>query len=240
MSRFTSHPFAVEAHFEYSLVLAYSFPKEVLEPLLPPGLALDLHQDSVGFLAVALVSTRGLRPRGFPAIFGQDFVLAGYRLFVRYNTSQGRNLRGLYILGSETDSLRMKWAGNIFTHYRYAQNKLVFERFPNLLTVRGEGLEVTVDPDSEAPLPKGSVFKDWKAARRFAGPMPFTFSRDGDEMIIIEGVRSNWKPRPVTIKSAEVGFIDRLGLQGGQLSNAFIIEDIPYWWKKGERDPCPS
>jgi len=240
MSLFKAHPFAVEAHFEYSLVLAYAFPKAQLEPLLPRGLTLDLHEDSVGFLAVAMVATRGLRPKGFPAIFGQDFVLAGYRLFVRYKTSQGRNLRGLYILGSETDSLRMKWAGNFFTHYRYEQNNLVFERAPNLLTVRGDGLKVAVDPDAEAPLPQGSVFKDWKAARRFAGSMFFTFSRDGDHMLMIQGVRSNWTPRPVTVKSAQVNFVDQLGLDGGGLANAFIIEDIPYWWKKAERDPCPQ
>jgi len=240
MSPWKSHPFAVQAHFEYSLVLAYAFPRAQLEPLLPAGLKLDLHEDSVGFLAVAMVATRGLRPKGFPAIFGQDFVLTGYRLFVRYKTSTGRNLRGLYILGSQTDSLRMKWGGNLFTHYRYTQSKLVFERAPNLLTVRGPQIAVEVDPDGDAPLPEGSVFADWKAARRFAGPMPFTFSRDGDQMLIIEGVRSNWVPRPVEVKSARVDFVEKLGLKGGQLANAFIIEDIPYWWKKAERDPCPQ
>lgn len=239
MSRLKSHPFAVQAHFDYSLVLAYSFPRAQLEPLLPSGLELDLHEDLMGFLAVAMVATRGLRPKGFPAILGQDFVLAGYRLFVRYKTSSGRNLRGLYILGSETDSYRMKWAGNLFTHYRYEQNNLVFERSPNLLTVRGAGLQVAVDPDGEAPLPEGSIFSDWKAARRFAGPMPFTFSRDGDDMLMIQGVRSNWTPRPVTVNSARVDFVEGLALKGGQLANAFIIEDVPYWWKKAERDPCP-
>ena len=68
------HPIPIVAWFEDSLVLTYALPRERLRPLLPPGLELDGLGD-FGFLAVALVQTRGLRPAGFPAICGQDFSL---------------------------------------------------------------------------------------------------------------------------------------------------------------------
>ena len=81
-------------------MFTYAFAPEVLQPFLPLPLQLDLHQDNTAFLAIALVDTRNLRPAGFPKIFGLNFILAGYRIFVRYKTSEGKNLRGLYILKS--------------------------------------------------------------------------------------------------------------------------------------------
>src|SRR4051812_45952931 len=79
------HPFPVEAFFRWSLVLAYAVPKDALAPLLPRGLTLDTYDDTWGFLAVALVQTEDLRPRGFPRALGRDFFLSGYRVFARFS-----------------------------------------------------------------------------------------------------------------------------------------------------------
>ena len=76
------HPFDMEAHFDFSLVLAYALPAAALEPLLAPGLELDRVGD-LGILAVALVQTRDLRPAGWPRALGLDFFLSGYRVFAR-------------------------------------------------------------------------------------------------------------------------------------------------------------
>ena len=79
-----NHPFAVEAFFERSLVVTYAAPKEQLADLIPECLELDPFQDRWGFIAVAMVQTKALRPKGFPQIFGNDFFLIGYRVFVRF------------------------------------------------------------------------------------------------------------------------------------------------------------
>ncbi len=68
-----NHPFAVEAFFETSLVVTFAVPKEQLERLIPECLQLDTFHDQWGFIAVAMVQTRGLRPRGFPRFTGNDF-----------------------------------------------------------------------------------------------------------------------------------------------------------------------
>ena len=104
----------------------------------------------------------------------------------------------------------------------------------------GSGLQVKARvPEGEIALPEGSPFKDWKEARRFAGPLPFTFTYDAvkQEVLIIEGLRDNWTPRPVEVLEHRVGFFDQFGLSGLQLANAFLVQDIPYEWKKGRRDP---
>jgi uncharacterized protein YqjF (DUF2071 family) len=235
------HPFAVESFFETSLVLTFAVRKEELALCIPECLELDTWDDTWAFLAVAMVKTRGLRPKGFPRFMGNDFVLTGYRIFVRYTTSKGKRLRGLFIMRSETDKQKMAIMGNIFTHYHYQKTDIAFNKTQDMITVHSVKsdlhIEVNVMKD-DAQLPEASPFKDWKEARRFAGPLPFTFTYDqaSKEVLIIEGVREHWIPKPVTVYQSNVGFIRSLSLKSVVLANAFVINDIPYYWKKGRKD----
>lgn len=234
-----NHPFAVEAFFESSVVLTFAVPKEQLESLIPECLTLDTFQDKWAFLAIAMVQTKDLRPKGFPKFMGNDFFLIGYRVFVRFRNKAGKNLRGLYILKSETDSKRMELFGNIFTHYNYTTTDIArIERLDEweVNSVGSEFSVTLVKSEKEVSLPPHSPFSDWKEARRFAGPLPFTFTYDkiNKEVLVIEGVRKNWTPAPVRVKDYHFSFLSSLKLQGSCLANAFVIRDIPYYWKKGK------
>ncbi|MBO9730768.1 MAG: DUF2071 domain-containing protein [Chitinophaga sp.] len=236
-----NHPFAVSAFFDSSLVLTYAIPAEIIRPLLPARLEPDLFQDKWAFIAIAVVQTRQLRPRGFPAFMGNDFVLAGYRVFVRYTTSQGKRLRGLYILKSETDKKKMAFLGNLFTHYNYTSTDIEVNNQQNSIHVRSlkSGVDILVNTDNvNAALPVTSPFDNWKEARRFAGPLPFTFTCNDatNEVLIIEGVRENWTPRPVEVVRAEISFLENARFENAVLANAFLIQQIPYYWKKGKLD----
>jgi len=114
-----NHPFDVKAHFESSLVLTFAVNKEEVENLIPECLELDTFDNKWAFVAMAMVQTKNLRPKGFPKSLGNDFFLIGYRVFVRYKDNRGKSLRGLYILKSETNKKRMQLMGNTFTHYNY-------------------------------------------------------------------------------------------------------------------------
>jgi hypothetical protein len=94
------------------------------------------------------------------------------------------------------------------------------------------------DTAGDIPLPQGSPFNDWKEARRFAGPLPFTFTYNAatKKVLIIEGVRENWAPAPVKLISWKVAFLESLALKTVVPANAFIIRDIPYYWKKGKTE----
>ena len=89
MSFLKNHPFAVSAHFDCSTVLTFAVPKEEIQGLIPACVSLDLYKDQWAFLAVAMVQTRALRPKGFPKFMGNDFFLIGYRIFVRYVSESG-------------------------------------------------------------------------------------------------------------------------------------------------------
>jgi hypothetical protein len=235
-----NHPFAVEAFFESSLVLTFAVPKEQIQHLIPECLTLDTFDDKWAFIAVAMVQTKALRPKGFPEWMGNDFFLIGYRVFVRFTNQAGRNLRGLYILKSETDKKKMEFFGNIFTHYNYATTDIhqsTRDGITEISSVKsGFKLRVEREDEESVPLPQDSPFADWKEARRFAGPLPFTFTYNADkhEVLIIEGVRENWKPAPVKVLDYHFTFIDNLNLHDARLANAFIIRNIPYYWKKGK------
>lgn len=237
LSNLKNHPFAVEAYFESSLVLTFAFPKDELEHLIPECLELDTFKNKWAFIAVAMVQTKDLRPKGFPKFIGNDFFLIGYRIFVRYKTSEGKRLRGLYILKSETDKKRMAFMGNIFTHYNYTSTDINFSN--DEVTSNKSKFKIRFNlEEQEVRLPTKSPFLNWKEARRFAGPLPFTFTYNNitKEVLIIEGVRQNWKPSPIKIEDYNINFISNLNLKGLVLANAFIINKIPYHWKKGKID----
>lgn len=241
LRRLRRHPFPVAAHFRRAVALSFAFPVETLRLVVSDGLEIDAHE-GFGFVTLAMVWTEGLRPAALPGMLGQDFFLAGYRIFTRL-TDHGRRLRGLQVLRSETDQRRMVRMGNLLTHYHYRQIALeVTERDlqTRVITRAADGsttADVSFSPAEEsAALPPGSPFADWKAARRFAGPMPFTFSAESDrKFVVIEGVRSHWVPRPVTVSAWKVGLFDEAPYRGVQpiLANAFEVCDVPYRWKRG-------
>jgi uncharacterized protein YqjF (DUF2071 family) len=236
-----NHPFAVEAFFENSYVLTFAVPKESLEDLIPPCLHLDTFNDKWAFIAIAMVQTVGLRPKAFPEFLGNNFFLIGYRVFVKYTNNAGKRLRGLYILKSETNKKKMERFGNIFTHYNYATTDITETCYINQIEIKSvkSNFEVKLETAiEEVLLPQNSPFKDWKEARKFAGPLPFTFTYNSKtkEILIIEGVRENWIPHPIKVIDYNFSFLDTLNIDEMNLANAFVIHDIPYYWKKGKID----
>jgi hypothetical protein len=213
---------------------------------LPPGLVLDTYGEHA-FLAIALVQTENLRPSFLPAAFGRDFFSSGYRIFTRL-ASTANSQRGLRILRSDTDHRWMVWAGNLLTHYRYrlCQAELT-EKLPEIRwrirTPRQQAdLDVLARIGSQpAPLPDGSPFVSEKDARRFAGPLPFTFDYEPEtrSIIRIRGVRQHWNPQPVRVEVSKNTFLQQEPFCRVRpiLANAFYIHDVPYQWMPGVRIP---
>ena len=239
------HPLPVRAFFRHCLVLTYALPERVLSPLLPPGLTLDAYR-GFGFLAIAMVQTEGLRPVGVPAALGQDFFLSGYRIFARLRTAKGRTLRGLRILRSDTDRELMVTAGNLLTHYNYVKCEVESHEADGHLAIRidtgGEAdLDVVADlAGKPAPLPSGSPFPTLEEARKFAGPLPYTFDYEAEthSIVCIKGVRPRWNPQPVAVEVRRCTFFDHPPFAGETpvLANAFHLQDVPYRWERGVRE----
>jgi uncharacterized protein YqjF (DUF2071 family) len=238
------HPIPISAFFSHSLVLTYSLQPEILQPLLPPGLVLDTLRGNA-FMAVALVQTKRLRPSFLPSAMGRDFLLGGYRIFTRLDCG-GRSRRGLRILRSDTDHPWMVRAGNWLTHYNYRLCQAAVEERDHeirwtIQTPRNEAdLEVVAHLASEpASLPAGSPFATLAEARRFAGPLPYTFDyEDATHSIIgIRAMRQRWNPQPVAVEVRRSTFLERGPFCRSVpiLANAFHVRDVPYQWQRGRR-----
>ena len=229
----------MEAHFESTLVLTFAVPKDQLQNLIPECLELDTFQDKWAFIAIAMVQTTGLRPKGFPKFLGNDFFLIGYRIFVRHTNNEGKRLRGLYIIKSQTNKKKMEFFGNIFTHYNYTTTDIEQTKRENLKKIKStqSKFEITIElTEDEISLPENSPFTEWKDARKFAGPLPHTFTvnRKNKTILTILGVRQNWKPKPVKVESYYFDFLNQLKLQNIVLASAFEVKNIPYSWEKGK------
>ena len=240
-ARLRRHPIPIEAHLEDCLTLTYALPPGVLGRLLPPGLELDTF-GGYGFVAVALVQTRSLRPAGLPKGCGQDFFLAGYRVFARFRATDGRTLRGLLILRSDADRRAMVAGGNLLTHYNYHRCQATIDASADRIRLAVStpdsigGLELTAYL-TDATLPAGSPFLNVRDARRFAGPLPFTFDYEPetDAIIAIRATRTAWRPAPVAVDVRRVAFFDQPIFDGCTpiLAAAFHVKDIDYRWERG-------
>jgi hypothetical protein len=238
------HPLPMQAHFEFTLVLTFAYAPELLAPLLPPGLRLDTH-DGHGFVAVALVRAKHLRPAGVPRFLGRDFFLVGYRIFTRLTLRDGRELRGLRILRSDSDSQVLSYLGNLLTHYNYHPVRVTERRAQDTLELAVASSDGATDLQVVARLasqrlPAGSVFVDERTARTFAGPLPFTFDYEEEthSIVRVEGRRRHWQPRMVDASVGRVAYLaQRFPTAPARLVSSFYIEDIPYRWERGVREP---
>ena len=240
LHRLQRHPLQVSAHFRHCLVLTYALPAHQLIDLMPPGLRVEQYED-LGFIAAALVDTQDLRPQHVPRCLGLGFILAGFRVFARFPTAFGER-RGLRILRSLTNGRLMQWTGNLLTHYDYRHACVQMEvagqhLVADVRTRDGNAdLHVTVDLASRpAPLPEGSPFPDLDTARRFAGPLPWTFDyeRESHSIIQVKGERDRWNPEPVAVEVTANTFLEQRPFRGAALASAFYIDDVRYRWRRG-------
>jgi uncharacterized protein YqjF (DUF2071 family) len=242
------HPLPITAHFTECLTITFALPAHVLRPFVPPGLELET-VNGHGFVAVALVQTSSLRPSPLPAALGRDFFLAGYRVFTTFRRPDGRRLRGLRILRSDANRTAMVLGGNLLTHYNYHQCDAAIDASGDRCRVRvdtrdGAGdLDLSTRPANGA-LPAGSPFSSLKEARRFAGPLPFTFDyeKDTHAIVAIEAVRGRWRPEPIHVDVRRIAFFDQPAFRGVTpvLAGAFRVADVDYAWKRGRWYPLAN
>ena len=238
------HPIPISAFFRHSLVLTYAFPPGILQPLVPKGLVLDLFGGQA-FLAIALVQAECLRPSFLPAAMGRDFFFSGYRIFTRLGNG-AQSKRGLRILRTDTDHKWMVRAGNLMTRYNYHLCHANLEERDQEIhwTIRTRRSEADLEvvarlTDGSAPLPRSSPFATLAQARRFAGPLPYTFEYEEStgSIIGICAMRQNWEPQSVAVEVRRNAFLEQEPFCGASagLANAFYVRAVPYRWHRGRR-----
>lgn len=241
------HPFPMECRFRRSLVVAWAFEAEAIQAMLPAPLEADTYRDdegrSWGFAAVALVDLEDLRRSGTPRWLGSSSTMAGYRLFARMRNQRGQWMRGLKILRSDVNRTLVATGANLTTRYGYHVTRTHVEvdgeRSHYRFTSGDGSADVDIEVHGPGAVPSGSPFADARAARRFAGPLPYTFSSDPDGVVVVKSDREGWTPEPVDVTVRAATFFDRGPFAGleRRLANAFELRDIEYGWRAGQLVP---
>lgn len=244
MSLMLRHPWAMTTRFRDVIVLTYAFPHTLLRRLVPRTLEPETRGD-LGFVAVALVDMDGLRPSRAPRWTGSDAVFVGYRVFVRTELADGRVRRGLKVIRTDVDRLHLLIGTRLLTRYDTGLVTASWQRDSDQQHVRarsrwrGAPLELDVVLEQPATPPEGSPFASWSEAAPFCGPLPWTFAPDSDSTAVaVKGVRSDWRPQPVTVSSQSIGLFAQppFSAQRPLLAAAFHVTDVDYSWRAGKQE----
>jgi hypothetical protein len=142
----------------------------------------------------------------------------------------------------------MRFGGNLLTHYNYrladVEMAVTFDRLEvKIITPGAEAnLHVIASLGNEpAPLPPDSPFRSTQDARRFAGPLPWTFDHEPqtNSIVMIHARRSQWRPQPTAVDVKTCTFLERspFGRVEPRLANAFYVANVDYGWERGIRMP---
>ena len=231
-------PLAV--HVRHRLVLAYAWPRELLEPMIPAGLQLDTH-GALGFVAVAFVHAEDVRPSPLPAWVGGRCDLVGYRILARRRDARGRTLHGFSSLRSDADGGPIVRLGCLLTRGRYRRADIRFEERPGILEIvartAGEAADVHVVADltsRPAPLPHGSPFLSLQDARRFSAAAASGFHLQDQSEGITHASRPAREAQSISVDVRGVAFLDEapFDLRAPTLAFAFHDADVEYVWKR--------
>ncbi len=232
--------FGVKAHFDLFLVLIYAVDKEKAEALLPAPFVHETYNDKA-LMAVAFVAANKFRPAFLPSWMGMSFNLAGFRHMAKYQSQSGKILRGLKIIRSVTNKKMMVSGGSELTQYKFQYDPLKIGLKNNIISVKGRRIDIVVREKTghaDVQLPVGSVFGSWTQARKFGGPLLYTFEVDGNNVSITEGSRKYWQPVPAEVMNDETDFFDHSPYNDLKplLSAAYVVKDIPYSWKRAVKE----
>lgn len=224
---------AITSTFFTNTILMYSCEPDDLQRFLCPGINVDVIGGR-GHLAVAFVDQRDFRPRGLPHQAGSDFFMVEHLAFVTYESSDGRRMRGLYLLQSDTPSTLACIGSRIFSHYRFRKIDLTVNETGNTrrFTSAKAGIDVTIALDAHN---EGEVWADYK---QLSKPRSFNFQylKRSNATLVIRGVLKGWKPRPATVLKADIAAVDEMGIAFDGPPKAIEVDDVEYSWRNSRID----
>jgi len=230
---------AITSTFFTNSILMYSCEPEDLQHLLCPGIDVDVIGGR-GHLAVAFVDQRDFRPRGFPRWAGRDFFMVEYLAFVTYESSDGRQMPGLYLLQSDTPSTLACIGSRGFSHYRFRKIDLTINETAEArrFTSTKAGIEVAISLDTETETETDRSEEPWAHYGQLSKPRSFNFQhlKRSNATLVIRGVLKGWTPLPATVLTSDVAAVDELGITFDEPPKAIEVDNVEYLWRNSRID----
>lgn len=211
-------------------LLAYRTRPETVERLLPPGLALALHEGDA-FWNIVVSKVEKMRPAGAPRALGMSYVHVAYRLYVEALAQDGERLEGLFFVRSDVDRALMALGGNLATDFRFHASDVSWRSEASTLDVEVRGdaparLRLDLAPGSDAPMPP--PFLKYQ-------PLGLSTNRRGTRLRLaqVERNEARWRETPVRVVDARWGLFEQLGQQDASLVAATQVAPLDYRWRIG-------
>jgi len=232
---------AIASTFFTNSILMYSCEPDDLQRLLCPGIDVDVIGGR-GHLAVAFVDQRDFRPRGFPRWAGRDFFMVEYLAFVTYESSDGRQMRGLYLLQSDTPSTLACIGSRVFSHYRFRKIDLTINetdttrRFTS--TKARIDVAISLDTDTDTDTDTDGSEEPWADYGQLSKPRSFNFQhlKRSNATLVIRGVLKGWTPRPATVLTSDIAAVEELGINFDGPPKAIEVDNVEYLWRNSRID----
>lgn len=232
-----SNPLTMVGKIDKCWLFTYQTPIDDVKNLLPKNLSLVTYQN-FAFWNVVISHIKSMRPKGIPKLFGLDYWHIAYRLYVKFQTSEGKVIEGLYFLHSDCDSSLITMAGNLLTNFNlHPANIFIKENTLDLeINIRSSytPAKIILQPNIDAKLPAHSAFPSLEEAGSFLKYKPNGIAINPDasaNIIHISRREEDWRYRLVDVKTAEWSFFKDKNIKP---EVCYQVEPIDYMWNKGK------
>lgn len=205
-----------------------------LQEFVCPGVVVDV-VGGRGHVAVAFVDQRDFRPRFLPRFLSYDFFMVEYLAFVTFQSSDGRRMRGLYLIRSETPSSFACIASRVFSHYNFRKIDLNITETETTkrFTSTKAGIDVSIKLDDQQ-----SDGHSWENYYELSKPRSFNFqhlARSG-ATLVIRGVLKGWAPQPAKVVRCHMDTVTSLGIRFDSPPHAIHVSEVDYLWRNSRID----
>lgn len=227
------------------ILVNFRIDPEVLNGLLPAPFR-PKTVGGFGIGGVCLIRLTGIRPRGFPSVFGITSENAAHRFAVEWD-SEGSTMEGVYVPRRDTSSrLNSFLGGRLFPGDQHHARFDVQEdagRYRVEMAAHDGGARLMVDGRVAEDLAQGSVFPSLKDASDFfeAGSLGYSASRRAGAFDGMELKSKSWHVEPLDVDCVESSLFDDEAMFPKGSANfdcALLMRDIEHEWHGRDR-LCP-
>lgn len=245
-------PFTVQTDWRECVCLNYRVCPERLQSLISPVFAPVVFEgkgahegECFGMVSVTISSIIGIRPRGMPAILGQNFCNVSYRAVVSFQNAAGERRVGYEFIKSITNSALFTTIGNLLPEYKFHDFETGLIHFLRRGDARVVGVELPGEAqdivaafdtkETSVQLPEDSIFSSKQDFDQGVIDLndAFGYVKDDPCVYVLRIDRDPWRYRFVTPRNIYSAFFQEdtyFGPDTATLDSIIHCENIGYRW----------
>jgi hypothetical protein len=214
----------------------------VVQRILPEPFRPKLHA-GYAVVGICLIRLEGIRPVGWPGLFGMSSENAAHRIAVEWKDAAGKPQEGVFIPRRDTGSTLNRLAGGrLFSGEHHPARFSVVDTLAHVelaMQSLDGSVSVKVVGDAADELPASSCFQSLQEASAFfeGGSLGYSATREGSRLDGLRLTTLHWSTRPLSVREVHTSFFaDPLRFPAGsiQFDHALVMRDLAHEWHRAE------